>query len=199
MKHIKIIKEEVKKINLDSISEYKLKDGSDFSEAGVEAYKFYAYLSTLVNDSIIVEVGSRFGRSGLALSYNESNKVISFDILEQGASEIKKNNLEFRIGNFMDSDIDWNSIDIIMIDVDPHDGIKEREFVDFLYNKNWKGILVLDDILPNWPVIIPGANPVAMNEWWMSIEEEKYDVSDIGHFSGTGIVNIGNKFKIEIC
>jgi hypothetical protein len=99
----------------------------------------------------------------------------------------------------MDSDIDWNSIDIIMIDVDPHDGIKEREFVDFLYNKNWKGILVLDDILPNWPVIIPGANPVAMNEWWMSIEEEKYDVSDIGHFSGTGIVNIGNKFKIEIC
>jgi predicted O-methyltransferase YrrM len=199
MKHIKIIKDEVKNISLECISHYRLNDNADFSEAGIEAYKFYAYLSTLIDNAKIMEIGSRFGRSGLALSYNESNNVISFDILEQGASEIKRNNLEFRIGNFMESDVDWTTIDIIMIDVDPHDGIKEREFVEFLYKQNWEGLLILDDILPNWPRIIPGADPVAMNEWWSGITEEKYDVSDVGHFSGTGIVNIGNKFKIEIC
>ena len=59
--------------------------------------------------------------------------------------------------------------------------------------------LILDDILPNWPVIIPGADPIAMNKWWNEISEEKYDVSDIGHYSGTGIVNIGNRYTIEIC
>lgn len=198
MKQIKIEKEKVKNIDLSSISNYQIVDGADFSEAGIEAYKFYAYISTLINDGLIVEVGSRFGRSGLALSFNPSNKVISFDILEQGASNIKRSNLDFRIGNFMESDIDWNEVDIIMIDVDPHDGIKEREFLNFLKEKKWKGILILDDILPNWPRIIPGADPVAMNEWWNSLNEEKYDVSDVGHFSGTGIVNIGDKYKIQV-
>lgn len=199
MKQIKIEKEKVKNIDLSSISNYQIVDGADFSEAGIEAYKFYAYISTLINDGLIVEVGSRFGRSGLALSFNPNNKVISFDILEQGASNIKRSNLDFRIGNFMESDIDWNEVDIIMIDVDPHDGIKEREFLNFLKEKKWEGILILDDILPNWPKIIPGADPVAMNDWWNSLDEEKYDISDVGHFSGTGIVNIGKKYKIQIC
>ena len=199
MRHIKIVKEDVKKIDMTPIEHYVLRDGANFSEAGVEAYKFYAYLSTLLNDSIIIEVGSRFGRSGLALAYNENNTIISFDILEQGASEIKRPNLLFKIGNFMNSAIDWSSVDVIMIDVDPHDGIKEREFVQYLYDQKWEGLLILDDILPNWPKNVPGADPVAMNQWWNQITEEKYDMSEIGHFSGTGIVNIGKKFTVEIC
>ncbi len=201
MKHykIKIEKSAVKDMNLSDISHYQLADGADFSEAGIEAYKFYAYISTLVNNCNILEVGTRFGRSALALAFNEKNNVLSFDILEQGASDIKRSNLKCVIGNFMDYGIDWNDIDIIMIDVDPHDGIKEREFMEYLKNQKWEGILILDDILPNWPVIIPGADPVAMNKWWNEITEEKYDVSDVGHFSGTGIVNIGNRFEIEIC
>ena len=196
---LKIEKQKVKDMDMSSLEEYQLVDGANFSEAGIEAYKFYAYISTLIDNSRILEVGSRFGRSGLALSFNSSNEVVSFDILEQGASNIKRNNLTFIIGNFMESPIDWENVDIIMIDVDPHDGIKEREFLNFLEKQKWEGILILDDILPNWPKIIPGADPVAMNEWWNSLEYEKYDVSDVGHFSGTGIVNIGNKFELEIC
>jgi hypothetical protein len=199
MRHIKIVKEDVKKIDLSPIECYTLRDGADFSEAGIEAYKFYAYISTLMTNATIVEVGSRFGRSGLALAFNEDANVISFDILEQGASEINRSNLLFIIGDFMNSNINWDLVDVIMIDVDPHDGIKEREFMKYLYDQKWEGLLILDDILPNWPRIIPGADPVAMNEWWNSITEEKYDVSEVGHFSGTGIVNIGNKFKIEVC
>jgi hypothetical protein len=37
-----------------------------------------------------------------------------------------------------------------------------------------------------------------MRKWWDEIQEEKYDVSDVAHSSGTGLVNFGNKFKIEI-
>lgn len=199
MRHIKIEKEKVRYMDMSSISEYSLRDGANFSEAGIEAYKFYAYLSTLIDDSIIVEVGTRFGRSALSLSYNTNNSVISFDILEQGASDIKRQNISFLIENFMEADINWNDVDIIMIDVDPHDGIKEREFMTFLESVKWEGILVLDDILPNWPKIISGADPQAMNDWWNGLTYEKYDVSDVGHFSGTGVVNIGNKFTVEVC
>lgn len=198
MKQIKINKEDVKNMDLSSISHYQIIDGADFSEAGIEAYKLYAYLSTLIDNGKIIEVGTRYGRSAVALAFNPTNEVLSFDILEQGASQIKRDNISFKIENFMEASIDWDGVDIIMIDVDPHDGIKEREFMDFLTSKNWEGLLVLDDILPNWPVMLPGADPVAMNDWWNSLEGEKFDVSDIGHFSGTGILNIGNKFKVEI-
>lgn len=196
---LKINKTDVKEIDLSSISHYQLSDGSDFSEAGIEAYKLYAYISTLVNNCNILEVGTSFGRSALALAFNENNKVLSFDILEQGASKIQRSNLKCVIANFMEYNIDWKTIDIIMIDVDPHDGIKERHFLEYLKNQKWEGLLILDDILPNWPVIIPGADPTAMNNWWNEISEEKYDLSDVGHFSGTGLVNIGNRFNVEIC
>ncbi len=199
MRHIKIEKSKVKDIDLSELEPLSIVDGPDFSEAGIEAYKFYAYLSTLFNNTKIVEVGTRYGKSALALSYNPTNRVITFDILEQGASKIQRDNISFVIGDFTQAQGDWSKVDVIMIDVDPHDGIKEREFMKFLYEIGWEGLLVLDDILPNWPANIQGANPVEMNNWWNSLTEEKYDVSDIGHFSGTGIVVMGNKFTVEVC
>ena len=64
----------------------------------------------------------------LALSYNPQNTVRSYDLVEQGASTIKKDNLSFFIGNFMeDEDIDWDNVSIVMIDVDPHDGVLRNE------------------------------------------------------------------------
>ena len=199
MRHIKIEKQAIRDIDLTSISPYT-EDISDYSEAGIEAYKLYAYMSTLIDDSNIIEVGTRSGRSALALSFNPTNKLISYDILEQGASNIKRDNITFKIANFMrDPELNWANIDMIMIDVDPHDGIKEREFMEFLYAIKWEGLLLLDDILPNWPAWVPGANPTEMNNWWNNIPEEKYDLSDVGHFSGSGLVNIGTKFTIELC
>jgi len=37
-----------------------------------------------------------------------------------------------------------------------------------------------------------------MNNWWNSLEDEKYDLSDVGHFSGTGLVNLGTNWSVEI-
>ena len=59
-----------------------------------------------------------------ALSYNDKNKVISYDLVEKGASSgISKDNVEFKIQDFREDDtLDYDNISIIMIDVDPHDG-----------------------------------------------------------------------------
>ena len=43
---------------------------------------------------------------------------------------------------------------------------------------NWEGYLVLDDIHLNDP----------MKEFWNQIDNEKYDITPMGHWSGTGLV-----------
>ena len=75
-----------------------------------------------------------------------------------------------------------------MIDVDPHDGVQEVEMMEFLEEKGWKGILLLDDIGPAWPEV---------QDMWDAIEEPKIDVTEVGHMSGTGLVNFGSKHVID--
>jgi predicted O-methyltransferase YrrM len=191
--------QKVNEIDMTELSVFLFGNQEYFLKTEGEPYKLYAYISTLVNNKTILDVGTRDGLSALAFSYNLNNKVISYDLVEQGASNIKKENVEFKIMDFRsDKSLNYKDIAVIMIDVDPHDGIQEKEMFKFLKDKNWSGLLILDDILNNWPIAIPGANPQEMNNWWNSIEEEKYDVSHVGHYSGTGIVNLGNKYKITI-
>jgi predicted O-methyltransferase YrrM len=197
--NIKLIKEEVSNISFEKLMPYLPHNQDEFKQMQGEPYSFYAYISTLINNKIILDVGTRTGLSALAFSYNKKNKIISYDLKEQGASNIQKENIQFKIMDFRDDDsLNYNNVKVIMIDVDPHDGVQEREMYDFLKNKNWSGLLILDDILDNWSVRIPGAKPQEMRKWWDEIQEEKYDVSDVAHSSGTGLVNFGNKFKIEI-
>lgn len=194
-----IKKSEVDGIKLETLVKYLSHDINQFLIPNGEPYMLYAYLSTLFTNTTILDVGTRMGLSALAFSYNNSNKVISYDLVEQGASNIKKENVEFKIVDFRnDESLNYQNISIISIDVDPHDGIQEREMLSFLREKNWNGLLVLDDILTNWVSPVPGANPQEMNNFWNEIKEKKYDLSDVGHYSGTGIVDFGSKYRIEV-
>jgi hypothetical protein len=193
---ITIVKEDVINKDLSHLTKYFEYQQEEFhfyeKPAGWCEYKLYAYLANKVNDKLILEVGTRHGGSALAFSDNPSNKVISYDIIQWDSHEnLKKSNIDLRIGNFMeDKTINYDKVDIIMIDVDPHDGLQEPPMIQFLANKNWSGLLLLDDISEHlWPAIY---------NMWTNISYEKYDLTDIGHFSGTGLINMGNKFSIEI-
>jgi len=59
-----------------------------------------------------------------------------------------------------------------------HDGIFEIHFHKYLQNIKYKGLLMLDDIKLN----------KSMVNYWDSIKEEKFDISHVGHHSGTGLV-----------
>jgi len=186
---IKINKEQVKNLDISHLRELAI-NKNDWLPAGQSEYRLYSYLSTFFNDSIILDIGTRTGGSALALSYNSSNQVISYDLVEQGASSIQKDNITWKIMNFMeDETLDWDNISIVMIDVDPHDGVQERVMMNWLRQKEWKGILIHDDIGPSWPDI---------QLMWEEIPEQKFDVTEIAHMSGTGIVNFGNTHKISI-
>lgn len=186
---IEIIRDQVKEIEISHLKNISLNQ-NDWLSAGQSEYRLYAYLSTFFNNSTILDIGTRTGGSALALSYNPTNQVISYDLVEQGASSIVRDNINWKIQDFMeDETLDWDNISIIMIDVDPHDGSQERIMMDWLREKNWKGILIHDDIGPDWPDI---------QLMWNEIPEPKIDVTDIAHMSGTGIVNFGSVHKISV-
>lgn len=174
---------DIDKFDLSSLSELAFRFEDCFSmPAGVSPFKLYSYLSTLFNDSIILDIGTEYGNSALSFSYNESNTIISYNIIEEGASNISKKNIIWKVMDFRsDTSIDYNNVKIISIDVDPHDGKQEIDMINFLKEKNWSGILILDDIHKN----------DEMKNFWNSLdfpENKKYDISSIGHCSGTGLI-----------
>ena len=64
-----------------------------------------------------------------------------------------------------------------MLDTD-HDGPFEYKSYNYLKEINWEGYLLLDDIHLN----------NVMREFWNHIDNEKHDITSIGHWSGTGLV-----------
>lgn len=145
-------------------------------ESGKEHYRLLMYISTLYNNETIFDIGTNKCMSALALSYNKLNKIKTFDIVKLLPENPSVDNIEYILGDST-KDSDLNNCPIIFLDVD-HDGIYEDIFYDHLKSIDWKGILILDDIHLNEP----------MKNFWNRIEEKKYDITNIGHWSGTGLV-----------
>ena len=175
--------EKIKKINLESISSLILEQEfrNYFLEIpGKEHYNLLAYISTMYSGETLLDIGTYKGCSAIALSHNPLNRVISFDISE-GLLKLSQHpvNVEFRVDNILDlknKELILTS-PFIMLDT-AHDGPFEHEFYNYLLEIGYTGILLLDDIHLN----------NSMEEFWESISIEKYDISNIGHVTGTGLV-----------
>lgn len=148
-------------------------------EAGVEHYKLLAWFSQQFNHSVLMEVGTLGGLGTIALSYNPTNIVHSFDIKSyKWGNETPKNaKKELVYEGFVDDIV--SSVPFIFYDTS-HNGDDERWFFKQLVKNKWKGILVLDDIYLNQE----------MKDFWENIPKkyEKEDWTDLGHATGTGIV-----------
>lgn len=160
---------------------------------GKEHYKLLSHLSTLYNNCNIIDIGSHRGSSACALSYNPTNTVMSFDIINNVTNEAIREipNIKFIIANIFEhlslfKDLLMNA-PIIFLDIDPHEGNMEYDFYLQLKEWNYQGILVCDDI---WHF------ESMRNNFWYKIEDQyKYDVTDWGHWSGTGIVTFNHEIQ----
>jgi hypothetical protein len=183
---IQIVKEDVKSLNVDLLK-YLALDTNSWLEAGESKHKLYSYLSTLISNSVIVDIGTDVGGSAVALAHNPTNKVITYDLVYKCADRIGQPNVIWKIENFVeDTSLDFDSIKIIAIDVDHEDEL-ELQIINYIRSKNWKGILLLNDI--NHPEI---------QKIWNDIPDQKFDLTDIGDKTGTGVVNFGNKYEIAV-
>ena len=185
---MKIIKEKVKEIQLNFFEEDQKNRFPHLNNLN-EHYRFLVYMSYIYNNEQLLDVGTYNGHSCLSLSQNQKNKVITYDI------EPKNHPIFEQYNNIQVKTLDINkenteiikSSKFIILDIDPHDGIQELVFYKTLININYKGLFMLDDIHLN----------DGMKNFWNSITHEKYDITDIGHWSGTGLVNFSNE-KIDI-
>lgn len=144
-----------------------------------EHYRLLNFLSHSLNNSVIIDVGTLKGCSALALSVNKTNKIYSFNLNHELQLKEIPDNVEFIVDNVINGKYDSILMEskIILLDTF-HDGTFELEFFNYLTSKKWIGILILDDIHLN----------EQMQTFWNGIPNDKLDISNIGHQTGTGVV-----------
>jgi len=153
--------------------------------AGEEHYQLLAFLSTQFQDSILIDIGTYKGASALALAYNSSNSVISYDIVSSVALKARPMNIEFRVGNVLDDMDLLLKAPVIFLDAD-HKTKFENKVYQALVDHSYSGLLLLDDIH-----LTP-----KMERFWQFISHAKYDLTDIGHKVGTGLIDFSGCVKI---
>jgi len=166
-----------------------------------EHYHLLAYLSNMVNNSTIIDTGTHRGSSALALSYNQSNKVLTYDIEQfRGGIDNNVENIPFNIKSNHNTNITHlikSNPEIVLnsslffLDIN-HEGPDEMKVFNFLLLNKYKGILILDDI---------HLNP-DMEKVWDTIKSTNVialDVTKYGHTldsAGTGLVIFDESHKL---
>ena len=74
-----------------------------FGKSGKEHYRLLSYFSTLYSNVNIVDIGTHMGNSSLALSFNPSNTIHTFDIINKNIDPLIRNrkNIVFHIDNIL--------------------------------------------------------------------------------------------------
>jgi len=199
----KVILKKLKELTLQEINsthfDNKYKDiivcDEFFGKSGNQHYRLLSYISTLFNNTTIIDIGTHRGSSALALSYNSTNIIHSFDIVNNVINENVKNieNIKFHVENLFEESgqSKWESTiknsPFIFLDVDPHNGNMEIDFYNYLKKINYQGFVICDDI---WFF------KEMRNDFWYKIPYEyRYDLSDFGHWSGTGVFTFNSEIQ----
>ena len=86
-----------------------------YNKSGKEHYRLLSYFSTLFNNSNIIDIGTHMGYSAVALSYNKSNTIYTFDIIDKVSDNIKSiQNIKFCYDDLFNKDTFYKWKDIIL-------------------------------------------------------------------------------------
>ena len=140
---------------------------------------------------------------------NNNNSIFTFDIQNflqpECNSFFKKYNINYRLENIFDINVREKyketllSSSLIMIDIDPHNGILEYDMYNWLFTNNYQGIIIFDDIFLTKGTSANGYEVTTHNmiDFWNKIPNEyKLNLTNVGHWSGTGLVFF-NKEKYD--
>ena len=160
-------------------------DPEYYEPAGRQHYRLLESLASEHSYCTFFDIGTHKGMSALALSSNPSNIVRSFDLIEKPGRP-EKTNIHYYTDDLMSRDgrAKWGSqiltSPVIFLDIDPHEGTREYAFYEWLRDNNYGGTLICDDI---WYF-----KEMRDNFWYKIPDEYKVDVTEQGHWSGTGLV-----------
>lgn len=147
------------------------------SPAGREHYRLLNWFSSLIKNEELVEIGVYKGCSGLALSQNVSNKVTGFDLLNNVTCSMPSN-YNLIIDDYRSYPDKIKKASLILYDTN-HDGVLETQFINFIKEIKYKGMILFDDIFLNDEMI---------NFWKeMNCNFPCMNLTKLGHCTGTGI------------
>ena len=116
-------------------------------------YRLLSYLSTLYNNIHILAIGTHLSESSLALSYNESNQIHTFDISHNTSYDNKVNNIYFHDENiFTNLEIRNKYKELLLtstfifLDFEQHNGTMEYDLYLFLKQNNYNGFVICNNI-----------------------------------------------------
>lgn len=148
-------------------------------------YKTFAVLSTKIGDGKILELGTRWGQSALALGYCKGAFVTTYDTWDWGQKEhYDIENIDFRVGDGLVLEPgEYIESDLIYLDVDPHNGIMELGLYRALKDMGYRGMMVCDDI----------HDPASMRTiFWDKVDLPKVEFpEEFGHSTGMGAIFFG--------
>lgn len=162
----------------------------------IEHYKLLTYISHQLNNVTIIDAGTHHGISAVCLAQNKNNKVISYDIVKIDRNN-RLPNQHTPIGDmypnitFIQSDInrvpneEINNSSFLFLDI-IHDGNAEKIFSEKIIEMGYRGYILCDD------VGLSGELRYPLQEWFNSLPWDKYDLTEIGHFSGSGLLDCGS-------
>ena len=140
---------------------------------GDEHHSLLSFLAQqLPEGSKVVDLGTLFGSSALALAHGlPSGRIITYDIhdnIPQHVGTIRGvPNIEFKVCDGIVECQSYLDARLILLDVDPHDGVQERDFIERMIRNGFQGLVVCDDI---------HCNP-AMEAFWGWVPIEKHDLT----------------------
>jgi len=158
-------------------------------------YKLCAYLSSFFEDKLIIDIGTMYGASALAFAASKKNSVVSIDCMDRRKapqfSDWKGFPIEFKrcdINKAKDDTVDLlKRASIVMLDI-THNGDDEAQFYQLLKHIDYAGLLLLDDIhLQTYG---------DMESFWGSIDKPRFDLTRVGHTSGSGLVDFSNQLQV---
>lgn len=170
---------------------YSFDDSHHFARETGEHYKLLTYITKQFDGITILDIGTYEGASCLSLAQNLNNNIITYDIekIELPFLEDYTNVTRKIMDINEETDEIINSAQIIFLDA-IHDGTMEKKFSDRLEKLNYKGFLICDDV---FSTIHPKCT-----EWYSTLEIEKYDLTDVGHSHGTGLINYFRDGRVKI-
>lgn len=151
--------------------------------AGIDQYKLLGSLSTqLEAGSKVGDLGTFYGNSSIALALNTTLNILTCDPTDC----LRGENIGYRLlpnityHQCKAFDLLPQLLDakLILVDIGLHTGPLEAEVYDYLLAHQYKGLLLFDDIhLEKGLEIL-----------WDGIPKRKFDLTSIGHWSGSGLV-----------
>jgi len=171
--------------------------------SGVEPYLLLAHLAGQLRGAAIVDLGTHYGVSALALAgAHASNTVLSYDVRERERVIAAYNNMSvaqlraaapnvhFRRRNALRDLATLAAAPLISLDTAhmPDSVPFERELVLALEGVGYRGVVVCDDIHFNDQMV----------RWWHGVSQRKFDVTNVGHGkSGTGIIDFSGRLRVS--